>query len=141
MNVREMLEACRTAVIEIAAIERQIERVTNIGGPRQVGSSWPTIVKVPGRNEFDIQLPGGDCSAQEEGLREMLAERARTLESIMTTCEALIRQLEDGVARTILRYYYGVAWTDERIADELGMPRQSVNARRNAAIGYLESIA
>jgi hypothetical protein len=146
MTVRELLSGCRTAVIEIAAIERQIEKVLPTGGPKQYNGAWPTVAKVKGEECYAFAGRGtNDTEAarqqQVDGLMEMLRTKQSALEQMLVDFERLIEQLDDGTARTILRYYYVVAWTDERIADELELPRQSVNARRNAAVGYLESVA
>ena len=143
MSARDTLASCRTAVIEIAAIERQIERVAPTGGPKQYGGAWPTVAKVRGEECYTFAGRGtNDTEAarqqQVDGLVQMLDERRARLESILTDFESLLRRLDDGTARTILRYYYGVAWTDERIAGELELTRAVVTKRRNSAVDYLD---
>ena len=53
MTVRELLNQCRTAVVEVAAIERQIERLMNTGAPSD-GTHGMHREKVKGREEYAV---------------------------------------------------------------------------------------
>lgn len=143
MKVRELLEQCRTALTEITAIERQIDRFMTTGAPSG-GGGGPRREKIKGSNEY-VVVGGGTNNPEAarmqaaEGCEAMLQQKKQALSELFTIMETLLELLSDGNARTILRYYYGVGWTDEKIADELETSREVITRQRNAAVNYLES--
>ena len=143
MTVRELLNQCRTAVIEVAAIERQIERLMSTGAPSD-GTHGTRREKVPGRDEYvavgGTNNPEAAREQAVDGCVAVLEGKKRQLEEMLLEMEMAIGRLKDGRARTVLRLYYGVGWSDERIAEELDTARQVVQKWRNAAVDYLDAV-
>lgn len=145
MTVREILSRCRTAPTEIEAIKRQIDRLMTTGAPGG-GTSSANIRrgKIPGKDEYiavgNTNHPQAAQMQAAEGCMAVLEKKRAELEAMLDELEKLLAMLGDGKARVILRYYYAVGWTDETIADELGMARQTVTTKRNRAINFLETV-
>lgn len=143
MTVRDELNACRTALIEIAAIERQLARLENLTAPEYVSNAAIRREKIPGKEEYIASGRTNHPEAAREqaidGCIERLNSRKAQLAEMMRRLEDLLELLEDGRVRTILRYYYSCGWSDEHIAEELDMARQTVTSKRNEAVKYLEA--
>lgn len=146
MTAREILKRCRTALAEIGAIERQIDRLMTTGAPRGNSSGKPRREKVKGGGgEYVVVAsrtnnPEAARDQAVDGCEATLREKKRILEKLLGEMERMLEQLDDGNARAILRYYYAVGWSDEEIADELHMARQTVTNKRNAAVDYLDAV-
>jgi DNA-directed RNA polymerase specialized sigma subunit len=134
MTKRELLENYRDIVIEIETLERQSKFLNQfIGGPRPVhavrltgmprGTNEPEAALMQ-RKDTDEVLDKIEAKCAE--LREMVDQ----FESIMDT-------IDDRRLRIIVRNYYALGWTDERIGDQLELSRQHVNRLRTA---YLEGL-
>lgn len=144
MTAREVLNQCRTALAEITAIERQIDRMMTIGGPDGGKGGGIRREKVKGKTEeyTTMQRTNNPQAAREQALdgwEEALEKRKQHLSQLLQQMETMLKALDDGRARTIVRYYYGVGWTDEKIAEELETSREVITRQRNAAVNYLES--
>lgn len=144
MTARELLNQCRIALAETTAIERQIDKMMTIGGPSGSKGSGIRREKIKGKADEYVTVRGTNNpqAAKEQavdGWEEALEERKRQLSEMLLRMEELLLGLRDGRARTIIRYYYGVGWTDEKIADELETSREVITRQRNAAVNYLES--
>ncbi len=141
--MRDELNACRTALMEIAAIERQLARLENSAIPGYVSNAAIRREKVPGKDEYIAAGRTNHPEAAREqaidGCIERLAERRAALAELAQRLEDLLDRVADGKTRTILRYYYGCGWSDEHIAEELDMARQTVTSKRNEAVKYLEA--
>jgi DNA-binding NarL/FixJ family response regulator len=125
---KELCEACRYILREISAIERQIERIGSIGGPREVSS--PTLTGMPsGTNR-----PDAAQNQRVEGYEQVLLKKRQQAMDLMMQFEKLLEQVGDATDRAILRYYYGCGWTDERIAEEMELTDRTVRGRRKGAI-------
>ena len=134
MTKRELLENYRDIVIEIETLERQSKFLNQfIGGPKPVhaiqytgmphGTNDPEAAILQ-RNDTDDVLDKIEAKCQE--LRELVEE----FENVMD-------KIDDRRLRIIVRNYYGLGWTDERIGDQLELSRQHVNRLRTA---YLEGL-
>jgi DNA-binding transcriptional regulator LsrR (DeoR family) len=52
--------------------------------------------------------------------------------------EMIMDKIDDRRLRIIVRNYYALGWTDERIAEQLELSRQHVNRLRTAYIEQLQ---
>ena len=135
MTKRELLENYRDIVIEIETLERQSRFLNQfIGGPKPIhavqitgmprGTNDPEAAILQ-RNDTDDVLDKIEAKCQE--LRDMVDE-----------FETVMDKIDDRRLRIIVRNYYGLGWTDERIGEQLELSRQHVNRLRTA---YLEGLA
>ena len=134
MTKRELLESYRDIVIEIETLERQSKFLNQfIGGPRPMrgiqltgmprGTNDPEAAILQ-RNDTDEVLDKIETKCAE--LREMMDEFEKIMDAI-----------DDRRLRIIVRNYYALGWTDERIAEQLELSRQHVNRLRTAYIEQL----
>lgn len=131
MTAREVLAQCRTAIAEIAALERMIDKLMDTGAPTGgVGGSGD---RVGGRTND----PAAARMQAVDGCLNVLDQRREALAWLLIQLDTLIATLDDGKARTVLRYYYGCGWTDQRIADEMDTDRETVTRRRHSAVDYI----
>ena len=131
MTAREVLAQCRTAIAEIAALERMIDKLMDIGAPD--GGVGGSSDRVGGRTND----PAAARMQAVDGCLAVLDQRREALAGVLIQLDALIMLLNDGKARTVLRYYYGCGWTDQRIADALETSREVVTRRRLSAVEYI----
>ena len=134
MTKRELLENYRDIVIEIETLERQSKFLNQfIGGPRPIhavqltgmprGTNDPEAAVLQ-RMDTDDVLDKIEAKCQE--LREMVDQ-----------FEIIMDAIADRRLRIIVRNYYGLGWTDERIGEQLELSRQHVNRLRTA---YVEGL-
>jgi hypothetical protein len=134
MTKRELLENYRDIVIEIETLERQSKFLNSfIGGPQPLravqltgmprGTNDPEAAMLQ-RNDTDEVLNKLELKCQE--LREMV-----------DAFEIIMDGIVDRRLRIIVRNYYALGWTDEKIGEQLELSRQHVNKLRTA---YLEGI-
>ena len=134
MTKRELLENYRDIVIEIETLERQSRFLNQfIGGPKPIhavqitgmprGTNDPEAAILQ-RNDTDDVLDKIEAKCQE--LRDMVDE-----------FETVMDKIDDRRLRIIVRNYYGLGWTDERIGEQLELSRQHVNKLRTA---YIEGL-
>ena len=134
MTKRELLENYRDIVIEIETLERQSKFLNQfIGGPRPMhgiqlngmprGTNDPEAAMLQ-RKDTDEVLDQIEAKCKE------LSELVREFEMIMD-------KIDDRRLRIIVRNYYALGWTDERIGEQLELSRQHVNKLR---ITYLEGL-
>ncbi len=134
MTKRELLENYRDIVIEIETLERQSKFLNQfIGGPRPIhsveltgmprGTNMPEAALLQ-RVDTDEVLDKIDAKCEE--LRSMVDEFEQVMDGIL-----------DRRLRIIVRNYYALGWTDERIGEQLELSRQHVNRLRTA---YLEEL-
>ena len=135
MTKRELLENYRDIVIEIETLERQSKFLNQfIGGPRPVHAVQLTGMP-RGTNEPEAAL------MQREDTDEVLDKieaKCSELRNMVDQFEAIMDTIDDRRLRIIVRNYYALGWTDERIGDQLELSRQHVNKLR---IAYLEGLA
>lgn len=131
MTPREILEFCRNAVDEISAIEHQLDRLRGIGGPRALGAvSMESMSRTNNPEAARLQ--------REDFLCTELEKQRDKIEVILAMANALVNSLSDGRARSILRYYYLVGWSDDRIAEAMSISRTWVCTKRVEALLCLE---
>jgi len=134
MTKRVLLENYRDIVIEIETLERQSKFLNQfIGGPRPVhgialtgmprGTNDPEAAILQREDDMDVLNKIESKCAE---LREMVEE-----------FEKIMDEIEDRRLRIIVRNYYALGWTDERIGEQLELSRQHVNKLRTA---YLDNL-
>ena len=134
MTKRELLESYRDIVIEIETLERQSKFLNQfIGGPRPVRAIQLTGMP-RGTNDPEAAL------LQREDTNEVLEKiegKCAELREMVDAFEMIMDKIEDRRLRIIVRNYYALGWTDERIAEQLELSRQHVNRLRTAYIEQL----
>ena len=134
MTKRELLENYRDIVIEIETLERQSKFLNQfIGGPRPVHAVQLTGMP-RGTNEPEAALL--QRTDTDEVLDKIEAKCAE-LREMVDQVEAIMDAIDDRRLRSIVRNYYALGWTDERIGEQLELSRQHVNKLR---ITYLEGL-
>ena len=134
MTKRVLLENYRDIVIEIETLERQSKFLNQfIGGPRPVhgtvltgmsrGTNDPEAAILQREDDLDVLNKIESKCAE---LREMLDEFEKIMDAI-----------DDRRLRIIVRNYYALGWTDDRIGRQLELTQQHVNRLRTA---YIESL-
>ena len=135
MTKRELLESYRDIVIEIETLERQSKFLDQfIGGPRPVRAIQLTGMP-RGTNDPEAAL------LQREDTNEVLEKieaKCAELREMVDAFEMIMDKIEDRRLRIIVRNYYALGWTDERIAEQLELSRQHVNRLRTAYIEQLQ---
>ena len=134
MTKRELLENYRDIVIEIETLERQSKFLNQfIGGPRPVHAVQLTGMP-RGTNEPEAALL--QRTDTDEVLDKIEAKCAE-LREMVDQFEMIMDAIDDRRLRIIVRNYYALGWTDERIGEQLELSRQHVNKLR---ITYLEGL-
>jgi DNA-directed RNA polymerase specialized sigma subunit len=135
MTKRELLESYRDIVIEIETLERQSKFLNQfIGGPRPVRGIQLTGMP-RGTNDPEAAL------LQREDTNEVLEKieaKCAELREMVDAFEMIMDKIDDRRLRIIVRNYYALGWTDERIAEQLELSRQHVNRLRTAYIEQLQ---
>ena len=134
MTKRELLENYRDIVIEIETLERQSKFLNQfIGGPRPVHAVQLTGMP-RGTNEPEAALL--QRSDTDEVLNKIEAKCAE-LREMVDQFESIMDAIDDRRLGIIVRNYYALGWTDERIAYQLELSRQHVTRLR---MSYLEGL-
>ena len=131
---QEILMDYRLIVMEIETLERQSKFLSKyIGGPRPVRS--PQLTGMPrGTNDPEaamLQQVDDDPIYDIERL-------SRELRDMMTEFETIVNKIKDRRLFIIVRNYYALGWTDERIAENMELSRQTVQKIR---ADYFNSLA
>ena len=134
MTKLEVLVSYRDIVIEIETLERQSEFLNRyIGGPRPLRGV--ALTGMPrGTNDPDaamIQRNDGDDTIYR------LEEKVKELRDLVDTVEHILDAIDDRRNRNILRNYYCLGMTDEKIAELLGVSTSRVNELRKECISNL----
>lgn len=132
MTALDDLKEYSYALQEKRSIERQIERMNFTGAP-------------PGLHGLGDGSPGtNDKTAsalqQLEGLEALLARKLQELSDKAIRGERALDMIEYAKARVIMRQYYVLMDSDEKIARELDMGRTTVQRIRKATEADLEMI-
>lgn len=132
---QEILTDYRLIVMEIETLERQSKFLNRyIGGPRPVRS--PQLTGMPrGTNDPEAamlqQVEADDPLFRIEDLSRELREK-------MMEFEAILSEIRDRRLSIIVRNYYALGWTDERIAEDMELSRQTIQKLR---ADYFNSLA
>lgn len=134
MNNRELLENYRDIVIEIETLERQSKFLNQfIGGPRPIRAVQLTGMP-RGTNDPEAAILQ---RADTDEVLEKIEAKCAELRDLVDAFELIMDKIDDRRLRIIVRNYYALGWTDERIAEQLELSRQHVNRLRTA---YLEGL-
>ena len=135
MTKRELLEGYRLLVIEIETLERQSKFLNQfIGGPRPVHAIQPTGMPRGTNDPEAAMLQRADTDEVLDKLEKKCAE----LRELVGEFEVIMDGIKDRRLQVIVRDYYALGWTDERIGDQLEITRQHVNRLRTAYIEELK---
>ena len=134
MTKRELLENYRDIVIEIETLERQSKFLNQfIGGPRPVHAVQLTGMP-RGTNEPEAALLQ---RVDTDEVLDKIEAKCAELREMVDQFEAIMDTIDDRRLRIIVRNYYALGWTDERIGEQLELSRQHVNRLRTAYIDAL----
>lgn len=125
---RDIMAGYRFVLLELRALEKQYERLLFVGGP---GCSAGTGIYGEMRATNDresamIQAQDG-LLKQLETARNALAGRAEAFETVLAS-------VTDDRTRCVLRYYYGLGYSNERVAEVMGV---SVRTALRVRLEYL----
>ncbi|MBR3333713.1 MAG: hypothetical protein IKG23_05440 [Clostridia bacterium] len=135
MTKRELLEGYRLLVIEIETLERQSKFLNQfIGGPGPVHAIQLTGMPRGTNDPEAAMLQRADTDEVLDKLEKKCAE----LRELVGEFEVIMDGIKDRRLQVIVRDYYALGWTDERIGDQLEITRQHVNRLRTAYIEELK---
>ena len=135
MTKRELLENYRLLVIEIETLERQSKFLNQfIGGPRPVHAIQLTGMP-RGTNDPEAALIQ---RADTDEVLDKIEKKCAELRELVDEFETIMDAITDRRLQIIVRNYYALGWTDERIGEQLEITRQHVNRLRTAYIEELE---
>ena len=133
---QEILVNYREITITLERLDLEIERLSRtgfIGGPRELRS--PQITGLPrGTNDPEAAILQ---RADTDEVLEKIEMKCAELREMVDAFEIIMDGIVDRRLRIIVRNYYALGWTDERIAEQLELSRQHVNRLRSA---YIEGL-
>lgn len=134
MTKRELLENYRDIVIEIETLERQSRFLNQfIGGPRPIRAVQLTGMPRGTNDPEAAMLQRQDADEALDKIEMKCAE----LRDMVDAFEVIMDGIVDRRLRIIVRNYYALGWTDEKIGEQLELSRQHVNRLRTAYIDGL----
>lgn len=134
MTKRELLESYRMLVIEIDTLERQSKFLNQfIGGPRPLRAVQLTGMP-RGTNDPEAAILQREDT---DDVLDKIEERCRELRPLLEEFERIMDAIDDRRLQIIIRDYYALGWSDERIGEHVDLSRQHVNRLRTA---YLEGL-
>ena len=134
MTKRELLENYRDIVIEIETLERQSRFLNQfIGGPRPIRAVQLTGMPRGTNDPEAAMLQRQDADEALDRIELKCAE----LRDMVDAFEVIMDGIVDRRLRIIVRNYYALGWTDEKIGEQLELSRQHVNRLRTAYIDGL----
>ena len=113
-------------------LARQVDRLMDDGAPRGYvqcaagGNGKGTNHQEAARQQHIDYMTG------------LLEEREAELRQLHKRFEEILLGFPDTRVRVILRCYYALGMTDEKIGEEMGMSTRRVNAMRNECLKSLE---
>lgn len=134
MTRRELLEQYRLLVLEIDTLEKQSAFLNQfIGGPK--GVTGVQITGMP-RGTNDPVAAMIQRVDTDETISKIEA-KCEELRALVSGFERIMDDIEDRRLQIIIRDYYALGWTDERIGIQFEISRQHVNRLR---LAYLEEL-
>ena len=134
MTKRVLLENYRDIVIEIETLERQSKFLNQfIGGPRPVHGVQLTGMP-RGTNDPEAAILQREDDAE---VINKIEAKCAELREMVDEFEKIMDAIDDRRLRIIVRNYYALGWTDDRIGRQLELTQQHVNRLRTA---YIESL-
>lgn len=131
MTKAEILMEYRACVMELQALEQQYEKLLFLGEPRTGGGGL--------RNDADSRRTNEPMHAKlqtQDGVLAHLYQARARLEKAVMAFEEVLGGVRDVKLRAILRYYYGLGYSDSRIAELMDCSDRTVSNRRR---GFLMS--
>ena len=134
MTKRELLENYRSLVREIDLLEKQSAFLNQyVGGPRPVRSVQLTGMP-RGTNEPEAALM--QRADYDDAIYE-LERKSEELRELLNEFNAILDAIDDVDDRNIMRAYYALNWTDERIGNWLNYDKSTIWRRRNQLMNEL----
>jgi hypothetical protein len=132
---QEILTDYRLIVMEIETLERQSKFLNRyIGGPRPVRS--PQLTGMPrGTNDPEAAMLQ---QVEEDDPISHIEQLSSDLREMMMEFETIVNRITDRRLFIIVRNYYALGWTDEKIAEGMDVSRQLVQKLRS---DYFNSLA
>jgi hypothetical protein len=132
---QEILTDYRLIVMEIETLERQSKFLNKyIGGPRPVRS--PQLTGMPrGTNDPEAAMLQ---RVEEDDPLIHIEQLSMDLREMMIEFETIVNKITDRRLFIIVRNYYALGWTDEKIAENMELSRQTVQKIR---ADYFNSLA
>ena len=128
----DVLKGLRAMETEIKMLARQVDCLMDDGAPR-------------GYAQCAARENGKGTNHQEAARQQhidymvaLLEERETELSWLHKRFEEILLGFLDTRVRVILRCYYALGMTDEKIGEEMGMSTRRVNAMRNDCLKSLE---
>ena len=124
---QEILTDYRLIVMEIETLERQSKFLNQyIGGPRPVRS--PQLTGMP-RGTNDPMAAMMQTIEEDDPLYK-IEQLSKDLKEKAAEFEIILDKVKDRRLQIIVRNYYALGWTDERIAEQIGLSQTHVNRLR-----------
>ena len=134
MTKRELLENYRSLVREIDLLEKQSAFLNQyVGGPRPVRSVQLTGMP---RGTNDPEAAMIQRADYDDAIYE-LERKSEELRELLNEFNAILDAIDDVDDRNILRAYYALNWTDERIGNWLNYDKSTIWRRRNQLMNEL----
>lgn len=124
---QEILTDYRMIVIEIETLERQSKFLNQyIGGPQPVRS--PQLTGMPrGTNDPTAAMMQ---TVEEDDPTFRIEQLSKDLREKAIEFEVVLDRVKDRRLQIIVRNYYALGWTDDRIAEQIGLSQTHVNRLR-----------
>ena len=134
---QEILTDYRLIVMEIETLERQSKFLNKyIGGPRPVRS--PQLTGMPrGTNDPEAAMLQ---QIEEDDPLYHIEKLSADLKEMTVEFERIVNRITNRRLFVIVRNYYALGWTDEKIAEHLELSRQTVQKERSEYFNSLASI-
>ena len=134
---QEILTDYRLIVMEIETLERQSKFLNKyIGGPRPVRS--PQLTGMPrGTNDPEAAMLQ---QIEEDDPLYHIEKLSADLKEMTVEFERIVNRINNRRLFVIVRNYYALGWTDEKIAEHLELSRQTVQKDRSDYFNSLASI-
>lgn len=134
MTKRELLENYRSLVREIDLLEKQSAFLNQyVGGPRPVRAIQLTGMPRGTNNPEAAMIQRADY---DDAIYE-LERKSEELRELLNEFNAILDAIDDVDDRNILRAYYALNWTDERIGNWLSYDKSTIWRRRNQLMNEL----
>ena len=132
---QEILTDYRLIVMEIETLERQSKFLNKyIGGPRPVRS--PQLTGMPrGTNDPEAAMLQ---TVEEDDPLFRIERLSEELKDMLAEFETIVNRISDRRLFIVIRNYYALGWTDERIAENMDVSRSLIQKLRT---DYFNSLA
>lgn len=131
MTNKELLEACRTAVLELRQLGNQLARILPTGQPSGV-KAQQYKADPPGTND-----PTAAALQFYDGLKALEEEKAKEVARLTKAAWPIIMAANTTRDMVILNHYYMMGMTDQEIARQQGVTREYICRERKAALNFL----